>query len=777
MATPRPDPAPAPLHPARRAPGASPQPALAARAVAIEAQVAARRRRRALVAGAALAVAPPLLAAGAVLGPWLAGADSGQWVMLARAYDGQPYPAYRDPFAVPPAAPLLALAMLKASGDPFLAPKLAVLAAFALVPLAAFLLGRELFGWLPGVVAGLLVGVGQHFYLRLALFGALPQLLAVAAFGGALAAIARNARSPGPGPAVAIGVGGLLLVASHAPTAAVGLPVLALTALLVPPHPLRGPVGRAARGALGRVAPLVPAGALFAAYAWAKRGAFDSYLSNEAAFHTKGLGVAAMELLRLRVTSILLVAGGAVLLLLLWRAWRGSRAAPAAPRRRGLADWHGPEALARAAAVLGVPAVALGLLMLALYGARVGTDYPRIFPLAGFPAIVAVASLVPPLGRGPRGAPLPGRQARAALLAGALVLPVAAGVVQAEARAAPFYSVREPGDLRDVLAAVEARVPVGDTVWTPVREGKWTEGITGRAALFGLPAWAIFRPWEWERKVAADLLGQGSAWMTSGLVTATFARDSAVSADNPAVRVYYKGDLKPLLRVDDGASTVRLGGWGAYRLADLPARQERTWWEGDSVHVGQRASPTAAGGPTVSVERHGEVREGSPVIRLDFTVRSQGAPIEDVAIALAPAGVGPWMAVEPLDGGARIVSTRQAEPLAATLRVAGGDASIEVADLGDRGPAAVLRLAPRDGPDGARSEARGTVLVVAAPVGEPPPDLDLVTAERALERHGVRWALLPSAGHDAWRASAQALGFRPVHENPTYTLLQRGGGP
>jgi hypothetical protein len=735
--------------------------------------------------GAALAVALPAAAAMLVMGPQLAGGDSGQWVMLARAYLGLPIPAYRDPFAVPPAAPLLVLGLWQITGDPYLAPKLALVVAFALVPLAAFLLGRELYGWLPGLAAALIVGVGQHFYLRLAVFGALPQLLSLAAFGLALAAAARWARGPSlpRGPAIALACLGI--VASHAPTAAVALPVLGLVLLLLPYSGPRAPPRGVWRSAAARAWPVLPALGAFTAYAWLKRGTFQQYLGNEAAYYLKGLGSALGELLRLRTTSLLLWAGGGVLLVLVLRGAFAARAlrrgAPARPPRSPLVRALVPEPNERrraalVAAVLGVPALALGALMLAFHVARVGTDYPRLFPLIGFPGLVSLAAVVPAMRWRDLASWLPSREARALGLAGLLLVPTMAAVVATEERAMAFYSVRAPGDLEDAMRAVERTVPEDAVVWTPVREGKWMEGITGRPALFALPAWAIFRPWEWERKEAAETLGHASAWATSGLVGAATQRDPGVLTDNPVVSVYYKGDLRPVLRLDDRASRVRvlLPGSTEASLAALPERGEQLRMDGAQATVDQRAAGqlwTWRGQPVrVEVQRLVSVEAGAGAVLLTVHVRVQGAQLESVSLALRPPHGGAWAVRADQGDALGLELRRQAEPLA--LRVSAGPSGM--ATLYPTGSGVDARMTVVDGPGGPRSEAHATLTMVGDPVGQPKPGLRALTAAQALDAYDVRYALLPRSGADTERAAASSLGFHPAYENRSYTLYQRG---
>lgn len=725
-----------------------------------------------------IAVAVPVLVLAAILGPHLSGGDSGQWVMLARAYQGSEVPAYRDPFAVPPAAPLLTLGFLEATGDPLFAPKLALLTAYAVLALGIFVLSREMWGWLPAVGVTLIAGVGQNLYLRLAVFGALPQLLAVAAFAFALAAAVRHAKAPTRGTALALALAAGAILASHTPTAALALPILGLVLLLLPPPPRLDRAGL--RFAAGRVAPVVPAAALFLAYAWHKRAAFDAYLTNEATFYVKGLGTALAELMRLRPTTLMLLAGGAVLLLLLARGALALRPDPRFGRLVPASEDR--DAAVRAAVVLGVPALALGVIAVVLHLARIGTDYPRIVPLLALPLLVGLGVLAPRPG-GLLKVPRPLRTAALTYAtAGLLLMPIFVVVAQGEERAIPFYSLRSPHDLSAALAVVDARAAPGDAVWSPVREGKWLEGVTGHAALFGLPSWAIFRPWEWERKAAAETLATGSSWASTGSLAAMFQGEPSISSDNPAVRTYYKGDLKTVLRLREAASEVGLlrpGGADAVSFAALDERTEamRTIPGGIEVEQVARGTFDAWTGDRVRIElrRTATLLEGGSTLSIVYALRSDGTPLEGLAIALRPAGAGPWD-LETSQGKATLTTRRHAQPLALDMSWnADGPATLEAGEaFATEGM--MLRFSPVAGSAGPLTEVRATLVLAGRAVGAPTLGLQALTAAEAIEEHQVRWALLPREGWDTARHNAVLLGFTPVHENPTYTLYHRPGG-
>lgn len=728
---------------------------------------AALQRRLAMVLGLCCFLGPAV-AFFAIMEDNIAGGDSGQWVMLARAYDGRPIPSYRDPTAVPPLAPLLVLgAEHLAGGDGYTGAKLALAIALGTVALATFILARELFGLPAGVVCALLTVAGQSFFLRLTSFGALPQLLALGGFAFALAAIAIWMRTRSRASRVALGLAGAMMLLGHVPTGVTGLPIVLAALLAAPPGPALQ-LRRVVAWAWQRVLPLAPALAGAVLYVVAKRDTFEQYLVNEATYFQRGLGIAIGELMRMRASSVMFIVGGALLLLVLLRAvrairefrWDFARAAQVHP------------GAVRPAVVLVLPAVLIGVMAVVFHLSRVGTDYARMFPLAGLPAIVAVGALLPQRLALSVGPPRPGRWVRLAAL-GVVLLLFAATVPQVLAQqtvAIRYYSVRSPPDLRDALAAVDLLVPQGDTVWTPIREGKWLEGITGRAALFALPAWAIFRPWEFERKEAAETLAGGTAALVTGPMSLRFQPSAAEPrfADDPRMLVYYKGERYPVLRLDEAASRILLADGTEVPLTALTWRTEDMVVDSGVATYEQRAGPDPAGGPAVQVIRRATVAQGQPGATLVVEAVA-GQPVQQLVLAFtAPDNLTRWGAtVEGPTLHAEV--TRFAQPFGLRVHLLDGAPGLFTLE-GRRGE---LVLVP---PAGSTSVA-ATLGLEPLPVGRPPSELQVLQSAELLQRFDVHWALFPLKGADRERFAARALGFEPVHVNGSYELLFRGGAP
>jgi hypothetical protein len=69
-----------------------------------------------------------------------------------------------------------------------------------------------------------------------------------------------------------------------------------------------------------------------------------------------------------------------------------------------------------------------------------------------------------------------------------------------------FYQPLDAPGLTSVGAWLGGELTAGESVVSPVREGKWIEGLTGHAAIFSQPVRYTFRPVERQRSLVADAI-------------------------------------------------------------------------------------------------------------------------------------------------------------------------------------------------------------------------------------------------------------------------------
>ena len=109
----------------------------------------------------------------------------------------------------------------------------------------------------------------------------------------------------------------------------------------------------------------------------------------------------------------------------------------------------------------------------------------------------------------------------------------------------------EPASLQEAVSWIEANVAPGATVLAPVREGKWIEGLSGRAALFSSAVRYSFRPDEWRRSLAADTLLRSGGALVNGYFFVRLTDDVADAAvpRGMAIGVNHGGEYLDLLRI------------------------------------------------------------------------------------------------------------------------------------------------------------------------------------------------------------------------------------
>ena len=547
--------------------------------------------------------------------------DYGQWLMLSRFYAGQDVPDYRQALSVPPVVPLLLAAIRAVISDPVVALQVfrGILgAAFAL---CFYLAGTAIFrqrvaGFLSAVIAFLVT----DRLLELFAFGGLPQIagLTFMVLGIAAFAQAGSSRDPTSRWWLVGSLGIALSVLSHTGSATIALaggPAVAVVSTLR----LDTSTWRE------RVRALKPFGITLAVVAvyWLVilLPQNQEYAQNPASLNYRGPNRIWPLLTTYWPTTLVLVTGAAALLA------GGDREVVA--RRVGgfilVAAW-----------TLSTLAVLAWSIM---FG--VATDYPRfvapiVAPLvlaAGGGLAFASAHLADLL---PRAPPVLRQLALPLFVAVALAASVGPSTIDAHDRETSFYALEDFSGLEGAAFWLDAHLAPGESVLAPAREGKWIEGLTGRAALFSIPTRFSFRSAEWDRSAAAETLLRSSASITNEFFFVKFPLLGKTTLQDPWISINHGGEYVELVRLPPTLTKISLGDEGdvaQVTLAELTVTSVETSESEDSVEI-RAAWGGTVGGASVSYKRtvrlargsksvdiFDEVTSGLPVVALEAEVR------------------------------------------------------------------------------------------------------------------------------------------------------------
>ena len=547
--------------------------------------------------------------------------DYGQWLMLSRFYSGQDVPDYRQALSVPPVVPLLLAAIRVAISDPVVALQVFRGILGAAFVLSFYLAGTAIFrqraaGFLSAVI-GFLV---TDRLLELFAFGGLPQIagLTFMVLGIAAFAQAGSSRDPTSRWWLVGSLGIALSVLSHTGSATIALaggPAVAVISALR----LDASTWRERMRALK---PFAITLAVVAAY-WLVilLPQNQEYAQNPASLNYRGPNRIWPLLTTYWPTTLVLVTGAAAVLA------GGAREIVA--RRVGgfilVAAW-----------TLSTLAVLAWSIM---FG--VATDYPRfvapiVAPLAvaaGGGLAIASAHLTDFL---PRPLPLPRQLALPLLVAVALAASVGPSTIDAHDRETSFYSLEDFPGLEDAAFWLDAHLAPGESVLAPAREGKWIEGLTGRAALFSMPTRFSFRSEEWDRSAAAETLLRSSASLANEFLFVKFPKTGGAALQDPWISINHGGEYVELVRLPPTLTKISLNNHGdiaQVTLAALTVTSVETSEREDSVEI-RAAWRGTVGGASVtyrrtvhlargskSVEITDEVTSGLPVVALEAEVR------------------------------------------------------------------------------------------------------------------------------------------------------------
>lgn len=694
-----------------------------------------------VLAGVMLVVASTSLGSG----------DYGQWLMAARPFNGLNVPEYRAAAAVPPVVPYLLALVVGAVGDALIAVRMFAVFILCALGVSAYVAGTTLFrSRQAGLLATVLSLVVVDQFLDLLAFGGLLQAASIVFAWLTVAAFFRAAHARQSSRAWVWWVTGAAFVGlaalTHMGTGYVLVPTGCAIAVIAARHAASGTPAR-----LARLAPLavVMLGVMVFWLAVLLPGSTD-LTRNPASLDYRGPNRLLDTLTGYLPTAAVALAGVSSVIL-------GS--VVEVSRRR-----HGPWV------VLGTwTAITLAVLMTAVL-TRAATDYPRfatpiLAPLvigAAGALSIAVRLLSGWLASGTR------RGTARAWAAAALVLMVVVGAPLAVDRfktEARGYQLRDVASLSLAATWIEANLSPEATVLAPVREAKWIEGLTGRAALFSNAFRYSFRADEWQRSLAADTLLRSNGALVNQFF---FARLTADGADQSAARglviaANHGGEYQDLLTAVPGET--RILGTDPIQpvLATLtnllPAGREVSASPAD-LRVATNWTGARHRVP-VTFRQEVALRQGSSVLDLRMSVATT-LPVAGLELELRPAG-GMQTSQVSINGQVAIMSF---------TRVGSGEPTLRVVLAGSEG------VLSRSATGGLRvqSSASSVRLLITDLTAASSPTVTLAWLDPAelVERYGVEAVLLArDPTLDARRARMAAMSFRQTRDYGPYVLMVR----
>jgi len=560
----------------------------------------------------------------------IGGGDYGQWLMTARPYLGEGVPDYRAASAVPPVMPFLLSLVLKLAGDPLVGVHLFAVLLLVALGVSAYLAGTTFFEtrW-----AGLLALIGTLLltdrFLDLFAFGGLLQAGAIVLLWLGAAALLR-AGLAGRWEWAWWAAGGLcigLAAATHVGTATIIVPAGLLVGLLSATR-----VAPTWRGRLIRLAPL--GAALFVAGVYwllfLLPGGTE-LARNPASLAYRGPG-RLVEALTAYWPGVLVTALGLAGIIAGGISER---------RRRAIGSWT-------------LLAAWMGVTVVVVLGAILGgaaTDYPRFATPLLAPVVIAAAGAGVIVIREAGGwlAAVLRRGSPAAWSVSLVVALVAASVppaVIAFGTQANGYRLVDPGSLVQAVSWIDGHVAADATIVAPVREGKWIEGLSGRAALFSSAVRYSFRPEEWRRSLAADALLRSGGALVNEFFFARFTDGAAADAvpRSLVIGVNHGGEYVDLLKVAATGTRI-VDADGVTTLATLPnlAGESRgVSSDGNAVSVTSSWSAERHGVP-VTFRQIVSVMSGSSTLEVRAsaaTSTASGFELELTSAELALTGMG-----------------------------------------------------------------------------------------------------------------------------------------
>ena len=684
--------------------------------------------------------------------------DYGQWLMTSRYYLGQEVPDYRTITALPPLIPFLLAGLRVILPDAAVALQtfnvIVLLGLVAGIYLAAAAVFEDR---LAGLFAVALAFVVTDRFLELFAFGGLLQAGALVFTLLSVAAFVRAGRdTSGSGPWWTLGSLSLALAAlSHVGTGLLAVPVCGAIAAISAVRVLRNTprerlVNRrtVVRG-MSR-ALLVPL-AVLAYWILILLPASVEYVTNPASLNYRGADRLLKGLESYWPTMVVIGIGLGFLVV----------GVVGEIRRRRL----GPYAL-----LVVWTAAAWGTLLASMLGGA-STDYPRFATPLLAPLVVAGAGGLLSVshwlagyvhGRWPSAPRMDHRLGVLALVC--LMAPLGFGRY---ANHVKFYQPLDAPGLTTVGVWLGQTLTGGESVVTPVREGKWIEGVTGHAAVFSQPVRYTFRPLERQRSLVAETIVKSTLAMASHDFFLKFSYGASDGQEmvprGLVVGANHRGEFMDLLQVP--ASEVRVFG---------PAGPDDLWATLINSLPVSRADGLTATEATVSTAWQGNQVHGALALTETTVLQADARGFELVEQATAAQQIGGIeLQLKPLRlaAGLDITSDGQAADLYfpqtgleqphLRVEVVGGNGSIALEDDG--------RLMVRSATD------RVHIRVTALTAGEGTSPVQILDPARLIDAYDVAAVLLVQwdPAFVAREQRMEDLGYRLGLSAGAYALMVR----
>lgn len=676
--------------------------------------------------------------------------DYGQWLMASRYYLGEEVPDYRSIDALPPVIPFSLAVLRFVITEPFVAlHAFSILLVIGLV-FGVYAVAAAIFTHRPaGMVAVVLAFLVTDRFLELFAFGGLLQGGAILFTTLSVAAFVRA----GAGPGIqrvwwSLGSVSLVLAAlSHVGTGVLAVPVALSAAALS--------LVRIRRIGSARLLPaLVPVALILVFFApyllLVLLPASQDYVTNPASLNYRGAGRLLGGLTSYWPTVVIIVVGGATIVLGALR-----------DLRRGV--------VGRYALLLLWTGAVWGTLLIAIFSGA-STDYPRFTTPLLIPLVIGAAG---------------GLYVSAKLLAAYLhkVHPrirrrdwVFMSVTALAVTAAPFavqryqalangYELHDAEALTTVVSHLSDDLERNETVLAPVREAKWIEGLTGRATLFAQSVRYAFRPGEWDRSIAAEALLRSTSAIANEFFFIKFENlavsDGGAVPRDAIVAANHGGEFVDLLRVSESETRV---------IASDPTRSTLATLANLHPQAVSRTATTE--NVTIQTNWNGE-RRGAPISLIQDATLKRNSPTFDLVVdaqtVLPVEGLQMDMRPAPNINIKRVVTTGQQAIVYFTRRGL-EEPRIRLSILDGGGRIELIE------PDTLRLEASGSRLHVQVSVltaGEPFSRLRMLYPPQLVKEYNIAAILLneDDPAFEARERRLAAIGFQTAAGDGPYRLM------
>jgi hypothetical protein len=468
------------------------------------------------------------------------GTDTGQWIMYSRYYIGESVPFYRVPLGVSPIIPLLIGISSFLTGNPLLSVKLIASIIFSFLGLTTYLVVKEIYDDIAGIIALYAVMLGQYLFVYLISFGGFPQLFSIVTLNIGLLCVVKYFKQPQKeiflwGTALA----GLIVALSHYPSFPSFFLSVFMSYILFTWSNKMNFVNVIKYNIKTLGLPFI----FWLIYTILFFKEETSYITNPAGYYRRGITEITFFFKDISNTPIVLLFFALALISVAFLSFWGLT------RNRRLF-------LLLALWFLSPISIMLGLNLL-----KVGTDYPRFIYLFIEPLIWSLSIFLSILAT--KNNFFEGKfihSARSAFSIFRLTLVIFLLVVitvnslfsfNLFPNSLTYFSIKRDDDFKSALTEISS-YPDGKLVLAPFLESMWIEGLTGKPTLFFNEFRYLYRPGELNRAIDAFLLTNGNLIAAeNGYLFVRFYGSSLRDLSETVVSFHSKGEYSDVFVIDD----------------------------------------------------------------------------------------------------------------------------------------------------------------------------------------------------------------------------------